>query len=40
LADAFVFGGKEIQKERLEKDGIKVRKNKVDLSLYQWKERY
>lgn len=40
LAEAFVFGGKEIQKERLEKDGIKVRKNKVDLSLYQWKERY
>ena len=39
LAEAFVFGGKEIQKERLEKDGIKVRKNKVDLSLYQWKER-
>ena len=38
LARSFVFGGKEIQKERLEKDGIKVMNNKVDLSLYQWKE--
>lgn len=39
LAEAFVFGGKEIQKERLEKDGIKVINNKVDLELYQWKEK-
>lgn len=39
LAEAFVFGGKEIQKERLEKDGIKVINNQVDLSLYQWKEK-
>ena len=39
LAEAFVFGGKENQKERLEKDGIKVNNNKVDLNLYQWKER-
>lgn len=39
LAEAFVFGGKEIQKERLEKDGIKVTNDKVDLKLYQWKER-
>lgn len=38
LAEAFVFGGKEIQKERLEKEGIKVIDNKVDLKLYQWKE--
>lgn len=38
LAEAFVFGGKEVQKERLEKDGIKVINNKVDLSIYQWKE--
>lgn len=38
LAEAFVFGGKEIQKERLELEGIKVINNKVDLSLYQWKE--
>lgn len=39
LAEAFVFGGKEIQKERLEKDGIKVTNGKVDLKLYQWEER-
>lgn len=38
LAEAFVFGGKEVQKERLEKDGIKVNNNKVDLNIYQWKE--
>lgn len=38
LADAFVFGGKNIQKKRLEKEGIKVIDDKVDLSLYQWKE--
>ncbi|MCI8412096.1 MAG: hypothetical protein HFJ40_06705 [Clostridia bacterium] len=38
LAEAFVFGGKEIQKERLQSEGIKVINNKVDLSLYQWKE--
>lgn len=38
LAEAFVFGGKEVQKEKLEKDGIKVVNNKVDLKLYQWKE--
>lgn len=39
LAEAFVFGGKEIQKERLEKEGIKVKNNKVDLNLYQWREK-
>ena len=39
LAEAFVFGGKEIQKEKLEKDGITVIDNKVDLETYQWKEK-
>ncbi len=38
LAEAFVFGGKNIQKERLEQDGIKVVGDKVDLNIYQWKE--
>ena len=38
LAEAFVFGGKEVQRERLEKDGITVIDNKVDLNLFQWKE--
>ncbi len=37
LAEAFVFGGKDIQKKRLEKEGIKVENNKVDLKIYQWK---
>ena len=37
LAEAFVFGGKNVQKERLEKDGIKVEDGKVDLKIYQWK---
>ena len=36
LAESFVFGGKNIQKRRLEKEGIKVENNKVDLSIYQW----
>lgn len=39
LAEAFVFGGKGVQKQKLEKDGIKVINNKVDLSLYQWQEK-
>lgn len=38
LAEAFVFGGKGVQKQKLEKEGIKVINGKVDLSLYQWKE--
>ena len=38
LAEAFVFGGKSVQKERLEKEKIKVVDNKVDLNIYQWKE--
>ena len=37
LSDAFVFGGINIQKERLEKDGIEVKDGKVDLNIYQWK---
>ena len=38
LAEAFVFGGKSIQKKLLEKDGIKVINYKVDLEKYQWKK--
>lgn len=38
LAEAFVFGGANIQKQKLEKDGIKVTDNKVNLEFYQWKE--
>lgn len=39
LAENFVFGGKEIQKERLEKEEIKVINHKVNLDTYQWKEK-
>ena len=38
LAKAFVFGGEEEQKKKLEKDGIEVYNNKVDLKKYQWIE--
>lgn len=37
LAPNFVFGGVDEQRIRLEKDGIEVIKNKVDLKKYQWK---
>ena len=38
LASKFVFGGKNVQKERLEKDGIEVIDEKVDMKKYMWKE--
>lgn len=38
LSDAFAFGGVNQQKILLEKDGIEVVDNKVDLSRYQWKK--
>ncbi len=37
LADAFVFGGSDEQKRRLEKDGIEVVNGKVDLEKYGMK---
>ncbi len=37
LADAFVFGGSDEQKRRLEKDGIEVVNGKVDLEKYEMK---
>lgn len=37
LAPAFAFGGKQVQKELLEAEGIKVSNEfTVDLSLYLW----
>ena len=36
LSDNYAFGGIEKQKELLEKDGIKVACNKVDLKKYKW----
>ena len=38
LAEAFVFGGKNAQKNRLENDGITVVDGKVDLNIFQWKK--
>ena len=36
LSENYAFGGIEKQKELLEKDGIKVACNKVDLKKYKW----
>lgn len=38
LADSFAFGGKDIQKKKLESEGIKVYNNKVNLDIYKWEE--
>ena len=37
LSKAFVFGGIQFQKELLERDGIPVLSNGVDMHTYQWK---
>ena len=36
LSEAFVFGGRNRQKELLEQDGIEVVDGKVDLKKVQW----
>ncbi|MGN1404774.1 MAG: MGMT family protein [Erysipelotrichaceae bacterium] len=38
LSDNYAFGGIEAQKERLEKEGIIVTNNSVDLNIYQYRE--
>lgn len=38
LAPSFVFGGIDEQKRRLERDGIEVVGDKVDLKKYRWRE--
>jgi alkylated DNA nucleotide flippase Atl1 len=39
LTGRFAFGGIDVQKERLEADGVEVSDDySVDLSKYQWKE--
>ena len=35
LSKAYVFGGEDVQKTLLEKDGIKVENGKVDLNIYR-----
>lgn len=37
LAPSFAFGGSDIQKARLEKEGVKVKNNLVDLEEYLWR---
>ena len=39
LSQNFAFGGLDGQKSRLEKDGIEVANDKVDLEKYQWNDR-
>lgn len=39
LAKNFKDGGINMQKKRLQNDGIEVIKNKVDLGKYQWKKK-
>ena len=38
LAESFVFGGKNVQKDRLVNEGIEVCNDRVDLEKYQWRK--
>ncbi len=38
LASNFGDGGIDIQRKRLQSDGVEVEHNSVDLNKYQWKE--
>lgn len=38
LSGSFAFGGCGEQQHRLERDGVKVVNDKVDLGKYQWRE--
>ena len=38
LSEGYAFGGIEMQKERLEADGIAVVDFRVNLAEYRWKE--
>lgn len=37
LSPAFAFGGENVQKDRLESEGVEVIDNTVDLEKYIWK---
>ncbi len=37
LSRAYAFGGADVQKEKLERDGIKVVNGRVDLTKFGWK---
>lgn len=36
LACGFAFGGKDVQKERLELEGVIIKNNRVNLGNYRW----
>ena len=38
LAPSFAFGGSEVQRDMLEKEGVEVNGEYVDLSKYLWRE--
>ena len=38
LAPSFAFGGSEVQRDMLEKEGVEVNREYVDLSKYLWRE--
>lgn len=38
LSEQYLFGGIEVQKKRLEADGIEVINNRVNLSKYEWRD--
>lgn len=38
LSDNYAFGGIEAQRQKLEKEGIEVIENRVDLNKYQYRE--
>ena len=37
IAKGFAFGGKEMQKHLLQKEGVVINNNKIDLNYYQFK---
>ena len=39
LAGSFAFGGAEVQAKLLGAEGVKVKNNKVDLTIYQWDDQ-
>jgi methylated-DNA-protein-cysteine methyltransferase-like protein len=40
LAPGYSFGGEKVQKEKLEKEGVKFINDKINLKKYFWKPQY
>ncbi len=38
LADKYVFGGSDVQRQLLISEGVEVKENFVDLDKYQWRK--